>query len=236
MDVLNRAGVDTIWIDNDGGCKGQCDRIKNITINPKQERKECYNGNCYDEIMLDYAKEFAKKATTDTIIVFHLIGSHGPKYYERYPNNFKIYTLDCNRADVENCTLDEVKNAYDNTILYTDFINYELINILENNMKKFRTALLYISDHGESLGENGLFLHGTPYAIAPSYQTHVPMQLWMPKITSTALALNRTCLRKIALNRSFSHDNLYHSLLGLMEVKTSEYQAGLDIFAQCKLK
>lgn len=235
MDVLNRAGIDTVWIDNDGGCKGQCDRIKNITIKPDQHKQYCQNGTCFDEVMLDYATKFANTATKDTVVVFHLIGSHGPKYYERYPNTFKVYTPDCNRADVENCTLDEVRNAYDNTILYTDFINYKLIDILEQNVKNFRTSLLYISDHGESLGENGLFLHGTPYAIAPTFQTHVPMQLWMPQATSLDLKVNRTCLTDLANNAKLSHDNLYHSLLGLMEVKTSEYKVGLDIFAKCKL-
>lgn len=111
------------------------------------------------------------------MVVFHLIGSHGPKYYERYPDNFRVFTPDCNRADVENCKVEEVINSYDNTVLYTDYVIFQLIEILEEHFNERDVALLYISDHGESLGEKGLYLHGTPYALAPDEQTKIPMQL-----------------------------------------------------------
>lgn len=232
LDVLQKAGINITWLDNDSGCKGVCDRVKNIRIEPT-DKLHCDGNTCKDEIFLSYAKKLSQNVKEDTLIAFHLIGSHGPRYYERYPEKFRKFTPDCNRPDVENCSLEEVRNAYDNTIAYTDYVIYELINILEQHMDTNDTMLLYISDHGESLGENNLYLHGTPYAIAPEEQTHVPMQLWLPNKSAESLSLNKKCLKNKAASLSFSHDNLFHSIMGLMQVRSSEYRKNLDIFADC---
>lgn len=236
IDILAKAKVDVVWLDNDGGCKGVCKNIKTIEINPKSSSKFCQNGSCFDEVMIDHAKELVANVTKDTVVFFHLIGSHGPKYYERYPAAFRKYTPDCNRADVENCTLEEVRNAYDNTIAYTDFVIFSLIeDVLEQNFNKINPALFYISDHGESLGENGLFLHGTPYMIAPQHQTHIPMQLWLPKVTAKAIGLDKSCLQDKSDELDLSHDNVFATILGFMQVKTKEYQSQDDAFNHCRL-
>ena len=154
LDVLRKAGVEITWLENNGGCKGVCDRVKNITIDPNSNKQFCNGDTCFDEIFLSHAAELSKNVTTDTLIAFHLIGSHGPRYYERYPEKFRIYTPDCNRPDVENCNTEELVNAYDNTITYTDYVLSKLIEILEEHMDTNDTMLLYVSDHGESLGEN----------------------------------------------------------------------------------
>ena len=235
IDILAKAKLDLVWLDNDGGCKGVCKNIKTINIDPKTNSKLCKNGTCFDEIMINEARAIAANATKDTVVFLHLIGSHGPKYYERYPESFKLYSPDCNRADVENCTLEEVRNAYDNTIAYTDYVLYSLVHdVLEQNMDKINPALFYISDHGESLGENGLFLHGTPYLVAPVHQTHVPMQLWLPSATAQAIGLDKQCLSDKATIQELSHDNVFSTILGFMQVQTKEYQAQDDAFAQCR--
>lgn len=233
LDLLKKAGINITWLDNDAGCKGVCDRVRSIQISPVDSRY-CNGQTCRDEVFVDYAKSLTENLTGDTIIVFHLIGSHGPRYYERYPKRFRLFTPDCNRPDVENCTLEEVRNAYDNTIAYTDYVIYTLIeDVLEKHLDDAYPMLLYISDHGESTGESGIFLHAMPYDIAPKEQTRVPMQLWMPKVTAGALNLNRECLVYKARNESLSHDNFFHSLMSLMQVTSAEHQPKLDIFDDC---
>lgn len=235
LDVLRKAGVEITWLENNGGCKGVCDRVKNITIDPNSNKQLCNGDTCFDEIFLSHAAELSKNVTTDTLIAFHLIGSHGPRYYERYPEKFRIYTPDCNRPDVENCNTEELINAYDNTITYTDYVLSKLIEILEEHMDTNDTMLLYVSDHGESLGENNVYLHAAPYAFAPKEQTRVPMQLWMPSGTAEDLKVDVQCLRNISAKSDFSHDNFFHSLLGMMQVHSSEYRPQLDIFTHCPL-
>ena len=181
-----------------------------------------------------YAKELAQDIKQDTVIAFHLIGSHGPRYYERYPQHMRTFTPDCRRPDVENCSLEEVVNSYDNSIRYTDYVIFSLIEeVLEQHMDEVDPMLLYVSDHGESLGENGIFLHAAPYEIAPQEQIKVPLQLWLPKTTAQSLTLSKPCLIKKADRGGFSHDNLFHTVLGLMQVKTAEYRPALDITFSC---
>lgn len=233
LDLLQKAGVDITWLDNDGGCKGVCARVKSIQISPV-DQQYCNGETCQDEVFLDYAQSLAQKVQTDTVVAFHLIGSHGPRYYERYPQKFRLFTPDCTRPDVENCSLEEIRNAYDNTIAYTDYVIFRLIeDVLEQHMDKVYPMLLYVSDHGESLGENGVFLHAAPYAIAPKEQTSIPMQLWLPQRTAAALQLNRKCVAHKAKTQAFSHDHFFHSLMSLLQVRSAEYQPSLDIFAEC---
>ena len=235
LDIMQKAGIDVTWFENNGGCKGVCKNVKTIEIKKDESKELCANGYCKDEIFIKHAQDLASRVTEDTVAVFHFIGSHGPKYYERYPEHFKKFTPDCNRADVENCLLDEVKNAYDNTILYTDYVLYSLITkVLEQHMDRYDPVLLYISDHGESLGENGLFLHGTPYMIAPKYQTHIPMQIWMPEQTASDMHIDLKCLKDKSKDQELSHDNLFHTLLGLMQVQTGIYKTDLDALELCR--
>src|SRR5690606_14753139 len=99
----------------------------------------------------------------DTVLVLHQIGSHGPAYYLRYPESYRRFRPDCRSAEFSDCSKEEIVNAYDNTILYTDHILASVIDRLAGEQGRLDTAMLYMSDHGESLGEFGLYLHGTPY-------------------------------------------------------------------------
>ena len=164
----------------------------------------------------------------------HLMGSHGPTYYQRYPKIMAKFQPDCQRSDIENCSIEQITNSYDNTILYTDFFISQVINQLKSIQDQFDTAVFYISDHGESLGEDGLFLHGTPYAIAPKYQTHVPLIFWASEGFQQNKHLSRECLLNQAKKQHVSQDYVFHSVLGIMDVKTKVYNAKLDIFAACR--
>ena len=234
LDVLQKTGVSIFWKENDGGCKGVCDRVPNIEIKPKDYPKFCDKNTCYDEVVLQELDSEIAQMKGDKLVGFHLIGSHGPTYYKRYPDAHRQFTPDCPRSDIENCTDEELTNTYDNTIRYTDFVIGEMIAKLKTYEDKYNTALLYVSDHGESLGALGLYLHGTPYKFAPDDQTRVPMQVWMSPGFTKEKGVDMACLQQKAADTRYSHDNIFSSVLGIWDVKTSVYEKGLDIFSQCR--
>lgn len=235
VDVLNHGGIKVQWFDNDSGCKGVCDQVENITIDLNSDPELCTGQYCFDQVLLNKLDEtLATAERKDTVIVLHVIGSHGPTYFLRYPPEHRKFTPDCQRSDIQNCSPDELMNTYDNTILYTDYIISEVVKKLQNQQDKFDPAMLYLSDHGESLGEKGMYLHGAPYSIAPIEQTSIPMLAWVSEDFSKDNHLDMACLADHAAKGGFSHDNLFDSLLGLMNVKTEVYQPKLDIFASCR--
>ena len=234
LDVLQKTGISIFWKENDGGCKGVCDRVPNIEIEPKDHPKFCDKNTCYDEVVLQDLDSEIAQMKGDKLVGFHLIGSHGPTYYKRYPDAHRQFTPDCPRSDIENCTDEELTNTYDNTIRYTDFVIAEMIAKLKTYEDKYNTALLYVSDHGESLGALGLYLHGTPYKFAPDDQTRVPMQVWMSPGFTKEKGVDMACLQQKAADTRYSHDNIFSSVLGIWDVKTSVYEKGLDIFSQCR--
>jgi lipid A ethanolaminephosphotransferase len=168
----------------------------------------------------------------DTVLVLHQIGSHGPAYHLRYPKDREEFTPACHSAEFAECTGAEIVNAYDNSILYTDHVLASLIDLLAGQDKVI-PALLYVSDHGESLGENGLFLHGAPYFMAPATQTQVPMVMWLSKAYTAAFGVDTACLRTEAAQPA-SHDNLFSSVLGLMDIGTSAKGVGADLISACR--
>jgi len=235
VDVLNHGGIKVQWFDNDSGCKGVCDQVENITIDLKSDPELCSGQYCFDQVLLNKLDEaLANAEQKDTVIALHIIGSHGPTYYLRYPPEHRKFTPDCPRSDIQNCSAEALMNTYDNTILYTDYILSQVVNKLKQHQEKFDTAMFYLSDHGESLGEKGMYLHGAPYSIAPIEQTSIPMLAWFSEDFSQDNHLNMACLAKEAEKGGFSHDNLFDSLLGLMNVQTQVYQPELDIFARCR--
>lgn len=234
LDVLQRSGVSVFWKENDGGCKWVCDRVPNIEIKPKDHPELCDKNTCYDEVMLRGLDEEVASMSGDKLVAFHLIGSHGPTYYKRYPDHHRTFLPDCPRSDIENCTNEELVNTYDNTIRYTDHVIAQMITKLKAHETQYNTALIYVSDHGESLGALGLYLHGTPYKFAPEDQTRVPLQVWMSPGFSEDKGMDMGCLQEKAMGDRFSHDNLFSSVLGIWDVATSVYNPQLDIFSPCR--
>ncbi|MFJ3484129.1 phosphoethanolamine transferase [Pseudomonas sp. NPDC090202] len=233
LDVLKRAGLDVIWRDNQSGCKGTCDRVTLQDVSNLKDPMLCANSECRDEILLQGLQAFIDSLSKDTVLVLHQMGSHGPEYFKRYPKEYEKFTPVCESNALNNCTRESIVNGYDNTLLYTDHVLASLIDILRNNQNKVDTAMVYLSDHGESLGEYNLFLHGTPYMLAPDQQKHVPMMAWFSDNYQQAFAVNTHCLQK-ERDTPLSQDNLFHSMLGLLKVQTSVYKPALDMFAGCR--
>ena len=232
LDIAKLAGADVLWVDNNSGCKGVCKRIETIEISTDKTHPFCDGDYCFDEVLIpELDKKLQNLKAKNTLIILHMIGSHGPTYYRRYPKKLAVFQPDCPRSDIQNCTQEQLINTYDNTIAYTDYVLAKIITLLKEQPKNVQANMLYISDHGESLGENGAYLHGFPYAFAPKEQTEVPMLFWS---TENDTSINKQCLKDKAEKGIFSHDNIFSTLLDLVNVKTSAYQQSDDILASCK--
>jgi lipid A ethanolaminephosphotransferase len=227
LDVLNRAGVNVLWRDNNSDSKGVANRVAYENFRTSETNTVCEGDECRDEGMLkDLQAYIDGHKNGDILIVLHQMGNHGPAYYKRYPKSYEKFAPTCNTNQLEQCSKEELSNAYDNAILYTDDFLDKVIKFLKQNDNKFETAMLYASDHGESLGENGVYLHGLPKLIAPDAQTHVGMMIWMGEKTQKRVSLDTL---KQQCNNSYSHANLPHTLLGFYNAKTNIYDKKLDI-------
>ncbi|MCX8738238.1 phosphoethanolamine transferase EptA [Gilliamella sp. B2824] len=237
LDILNKQGINVIWLDNNTGCKGVCNRIENENITKKylnSGSKLCQDGACYDEVLVNELATKLQHLDKDSLIVLHPLGSHGPNYYQRYPEQFRTFTPTCDTNQITNCDLGSLVNTYDNTIVYTDYIINQTIELLQRKQNKYNTMLIYLSDHGESLGENGLYLHSFPYSIAPTQQTKIPFILWISKHLANLNHINTACIQNHAKQDLLSHDNLFHLLLGIFAIQTKEYNQSLDSLNSCK--
>lgn len=231
LDVLNRTGVNVIWRDNDSGSKGVADRVIYEDLSHQAVPQICTEDNCFDEVLLQGLEAEIASMSGDGLVVLHTKGSHGPSYYKRTPAEFKKFLPECAQDNVQDCSQQDVANAYDNTIVYTDYVLDKLIKLLKK--QDFATAILYVSDHGESLGENGIYLHGLPYALAPKEQTQVPMFFWASEKFYKMNHIDRDALESMSSSH-LSHDNLFDSILGIFDVKTKAYNPELDIFKNAR--
>lgn len=224
LDVLKRAGVNVLWRENNSDSKGVATRVAFEDYQKPSTNTIC-DEECRDEGMIVGLQEYIEAHPKgDILIVLHQMGNHGPAYYKRYTKGYEKYTPVCKTNQLEQCSKEEITNAYDNSIMYTDAFLTKVIAFLKNNDEKFATGMFYMSDHGESLGENGLYLHGFPYNIAPEAQKHVPAVMWFGKqfkIDKARMA--------VSAKEPQSQDSLFHTLLGYMEVNTSIYQPKLDL-------
>ena len=237
LDVLQHAGLAVLWLDNQSGCKGVCDRIPHADTSELDIPGLCGGGECLDEVMLQGLDERisalpAERRARGVVVVMHQMGSHGPAYYKRSPPAFKRFMPECTDNALQGCERQALVNAYDNTIAYTDHVLASAIQWLKAREDRSASALLYLSDHGESLGENNLYLHGMPYAIAPDVQKRVPWITWLSPAFEQRSGVTTACLKR-QLDAPISHDNYFHSVLGLMDVQTSVYKPTLDIYARC---
>lgn len=237
LDVLQHAGLAVLWIDNQpGGCKGVCDRVPHVNTSGLADPRLCPGGECRDEILLAGLDERlaalpAQQRQRGVVLVLHQMGSHGPAYAQRTPADAKRFLPECTSSHLPDCDAGALRNAYDNTIAYTDRVLGAAIAWLRVR-GDYDGALLYVADHGESLGENNLYLHGLPYALAPDVQKHVPWITWLSPGFERRSGLAMACLRSLA-GAHVTHDHLFHSVLGLLQVETAAYRRGLDAYAAC---
>ena len=229
LDVISHAGANVVWLENNSSSKSVADRITYLDYRTSKLNSIC-NPECRDEGMLGNLQVyFDEQNTKDTLIVLHTMGSHGPAYYKRYPAEFEVFEPVCKTNQLNECTDQEINNAYDNTILYTDYFLSKVIELLKRNSKESDTVMFYVGDHGESLGEGGLYLHGMPYFMAPDEQKDVPAFMWLDDSISGLFDID---LIKRNAELPQSHDNLFHTLLGLMEVETELYEKNMDLTAK----
>jgi lipid A ethanolaminephosphotransferase len=274
LDVLMRGGYDVLWLDNNTGSKGIAARAREVRMDGRDNPALCNAEGCYDQTLVETLRETLPTIRRDTVIVVYLLGSHGPAYYSRYPQEFKVFQPECLTNELQSCSDAQLRNTYDNTVLYSTHVLAEIASLLgekralinrytPGEMKchvlrahgtrgtvqdcpaplappahtagadaGFDAAMLFVSDHGESLGEHGLYLHGAPYAIAPDEQTHVPMLFWTSDRFGARRGIDLTCVRSRA-DTPLSHDNFFHSVLGLTDVDTAVHKPELDVFATC---
>jgi lipid A ethanolaminephosphotransferase len=244
VDVLQAAGLAVFWLDNQAGCKGVCTRIPNASafdgLDAATKKALCDGDECLDDVMLKGLDERiaalpAERRAKGIVLVMHQMGSHGPAYYKRSAPDMKRFLPECKTNALAECGHAELMNVYDNSIVQTDRFLGQTIDWLKAQSKQYDPAMLYVSDHGESLGEYGLFLHGVPYSFAPEAQKHVPMVTWFSEGMSERRKLSRSCM-EAGLDAPLTHDNLYHTVLGVMDVTTPTYKPALDALASCRNK
>ena len=228
VDVLKHTKkVNVLWRDNNSSSKGVANRVDFEDYRTSTLNTVC-DDECRDEGMIVGLDKYIKEHKgEDILIVLHQMGNHGPAYYKRYPKEFEKFTPVCKSNQIEQCSKEEVSNAYDNAILYTDYFLSKVINFMKPYSDDYETAMVYMSDHGESLGENGLYLHGLPYFMAPDTQKHIASLMWFGG-EDMKDDINVEKLKEYK-DKKFSQDNLFHTLLGLFEIGTKEYKKDMDI-------
>jgi len=242
LDVAHAAGLAVLWLDNQSGCKGVCDRVPHASaidgLSPEQRQALCDGGECRDAALLQgldarLAALPPERRARGVLLVLHQMGSHGPAYYKRSAPDAKPFIPECRTEVLAECSHGELVNAYDNSIAATDAFLGQTLDWLQERQAQYDAGLLYLSDHGESLGEYGLFLHGMPYGVAPEGQKHIPMVAWLGAPLRGREHIAPGCLRA-TLDAPLSHDNLYHTVLGTLDVRSPSYVRELDAFAGCR--
>ena len=239
-DVLQRAGYAVLWLDNQaGGCKGVCDRVPTVDDKALQTPGLCdAEGECLDEVMQNGLDERIaqlppERRARGVVVFMHQMGSHGPAYYKRSPKAFKKFEPECTTNALQQCSREQVVNAYDNTIVYTDHVLASNIDWLKAHEAQWSPALMYLSDHGESLGENNLYLHGLPYRFAPDAQKHIPWVFWLSPQFQQESGISLKCLARLR-DEHVSQDNYFHTVLGLLGVRTKVYDPRRDMGVMCQ--
>lgn len=227
--LLKRAGFSVTWVDNQSGCKGTCDGVR--VTKPTPDPLYCHAGTCMDGVFnrsIDEAFN-ALKTQSHAVLFLRMMGSHGPAYYKRSTESEKVFGKECTDPTFKSCSKESIRAAYDSSIRYTDRVVAELIRKLQNKTD-INTALIYLSDHGESLGENGLYLHGAPYYIAPDEQKIVPMVMWFSEPFKKNYTIDTRVIEENS-HKPVTHDHLYHTILGLLNVRSSTYDSQWDLSA-----
>ena len=232
LDVLQHAGVDVYWRDNDEGCKDVCQRVPNDDLTNANVVGLCDANGCQDEVLIADLPERLARMRSPALLVLHIKGSHGPSYFQRYPAAFNVFKPGCDTAEVQTCTYAQTVASYDNTILYTDHILGKVVDALKAT-PDVDSAMMYLSDHGESLGENDVYLHGADWDTAPSQQKHIPMLMWLSPgwVRDSGVRLDCMAQRR---TQPASQDNVFHTLLGFFDTRTTVYQPDLDLLAGCR--
>ncbi|HDR1419310.1 TPA: phosphoethanolamine transferase [Pasteurella multocida] len=237
LDILQRAGIAIKWLNNNSDCKGVCKYIPYQNVTTLNLAEYCRNGECLDNILLTQVDQTLDSTDKDTVLVLHTIGNHGPTYYERYTPEYRQFVPTCDTNQINRCLKQQLVNTYDNGILYVDQFIDQVISKLEQR-QHLQSAVIYVSDHGESLGEKGVYLHAAPYVIAPTEQTHIPMIMWFSPRWKASQQVDLTCLRQKAKEEAYSHDHFFSTVFSLMQMseESETYQQDMDILRRCRIR
>lgn len=214
---LNRNDVDVIWRTTNWG-------EPPVHIEKYKKRENLYE-NCegigcdYDEVLLNGLREEILNSNKNKIfIVLHTSTSHGPTYSKKYPPQFEVFKPVCNSVEVANCSQTELINAYDNTIVYTDFILSSVIETLKT-LPDYKSSMIYVSDHGESLGEKNLYMHGVPMSLAPKQQYEIPFIVWVSEDS-----------KQLKKNNALTQNHVFHSVMNFLGITSPIYNEEMNIY------
>ncbi|MEJ6552355.1 phosphoethanolamine--lipid A transferase [Psychrobacter pacificensis] len=230
LDTLSKQGVNVVWRDNNSSSKGVADRVTFEDYKTADTNPNC-DVECRDIGMLDGFDKLVKSGSSpketpkDTLILLHQMGNHGPAYYQRYPKEFETYKPVCMTNELSKCDTQSVINGYDNAILYTDYFLNNVIDTLKTYEQDYDVVMVYMSDHGESLGENNIYLHGLPYKFAPDTQKHVPAVIWSPNSNN----IDADSLSNMS-SQPVSHDFITPTLLSFFGITTDEVKGAPTFF------
>ena len=214
---LYRNNVEVIWRTTNWGEPPV--HIKNYQ-NKEALKADCKGVECdYDEVLLRGLKEQIQASKKNKIlIVLHTSTSHGPTYSKKYPPQFETFKPVCNSVELGKCSQNELLNAYDNTIVYTDYILHSVIEDLKE-LKEYKSTMIFVSDHGESLGEKNLYMHGVPISIAPKEQYEIPFIVWVSDHS-----------KQLKPNETLTQNHVFHSVLKFLNVESPVYDEKMNIF------
>lgn len=213
---LDRNGVDVVWRTTNWGEPPV--HIKNYQTTEVLKR-DCKTDCNYDEILLTNLKEQILSSTKDKVlIILHTSTSHGPTYSKKYPARFETFKPVCNSVELGQCSQEELINAYDNTIVYTDYLLHKIIEDLKQ-LNGFESTMMFVSDHGESLGEKNLYMHGVPMSFAPKEQIEIPFIVWVSENS-----------KKLKPNNNLSQNHVFHSVLNFLGIESPIYDEKMNIF------
>lgn len=233
LDIAVRGGIHTTWFDNLNGCKGLCEKVKEERPRPEDYAAFYHDEQFYDEVLVENLAASIAQTEGDQFRVLHQMGSHGPGYYLRIPERFIQHQPACLTEDFSQCSQEAIQNTYLDTVRYTEFVISKAIEELKKLEATHDTALVYVSDHGESTGEMGLYLHGIPWMLAPEEQTHVPALLWFSDSYIQSRKLDMDCLAS-ERDHLYSHDNISHTVLSMLDIDSTVYRSSLDILSPCR--
>jgi lipid A ethanolaminephosphotransferase len=224
---LQRNGVDVIWRTRNWG---EPPIVVQTYQNASDLSADCLGARCaYDEMLLSRLEQRIKASSSQKVfVVLHQSGSHGPAYYTKYPSEFEYFKPVCKSVELGKCTHGELVNAYDNTILYADYFLFRVIGVLKQ-LQDTAALLIYVSDHGESLGEYGMYLHGIPYSIAPDVQKEIPFIVW---VSDEFIRRRGVQIERLESEHVHSQRDIFHTVMGAFSMHSDAYKGEYDIFSE----
>ncbi len=215
---MSRNGVDVTWRTSNWG-EPPVHIKKYYKVKDLKEKFPQADGK-YDAILLEGLKEEILSNENDKLlVVLHTSTSHGPTYSTKYPKEFEVFTPVCETVEASKSNQQELINAYDNSVIYTDWLIHSVIQILRDIPQR-RACMMFVSDHGESLGEANLYMHGVPARIAPKEQLEIPFIVWCSDDTLS-----------IDDSKEVDQYHVFHSVMSFLGLESPIYNPALDIFA-----